>query len=73
MALNRFPGNITQSPLGFHERFHAWVTVWGGPTTIKESHNVSSVTKDATGDYTITWAIPLCGECLCGRNWKRPI
>ena len=48
-------GAVSQGLLAAHERFNAWATVWGAAPTLKESHNVTSVTKDATGDYTVTF------------------
>ena len=41
----------------------AWVNFNGttSPGTIRSSFNVSSVTKNATGDYTITFTTPMAG------------
>lgn len=47
----------------------AWVTFDGtGTVSIKESHNVSSVTDNGTGDYTIgfTTAFATAHYCVAG-------
>jgi hypothetical protein len=37
----------------------AWVAFVGtGTVTIRDSYNVSSITDDGTGEYTINWARP---------------
>lgn len=53
---SRTLGALSQGILGAHERFNAWAAVYGAAPTLKDSHNVTSVTKDATGDFTVTWS-----------------
>lgn len=55
---NRTFGNVTGVPAALYEQFFAWVAFWGNPAspTVRESHNVSSVTKDSTGLFTVTFS-----------------
>ena len=59
-------GSVTAAKLGTTEQKQiakAWVNFNGttSPGTIRSSFNVSSVTKNATGDYTITFTTPMAG------------
>lgn len=38
---------------------HGWVNFSGVTPTVNGHHNVSSVTKNATGRFTVTWQVPL--------------
>jgi hypothetical protein len=54
-------GSVTASKLGTNEQKQickAWVNFDGttSPGTIRSSYNVSSVTKNGTGDYTVNFA-----------------
>jgi hypothetical protein len=54
-------GSVTAAKLGTNEQKQiakAWVNFNGttSPGTIRSSYNVSSVTKNATGDYTVNFA-----------------
>jgi hypothetical protein len=54
-------GSVTAAKLGTTEQTRiakAWVNFNGttSPGTIRSSYNVSSVTKNATGDYTVNFA-----------------
>ena len=54
-------GSVTASKLGTNEQKQiakAWVNFNGttSPGTIRSSYNVSSVTKNGTGDYTVNFA-----------------
>jgi hypothetical protein len=56
---------VTSAKLGSNERLQlskAWVNFNGTtafPTTIRSSYNVSSITKNGTGDYTVNFATAL--------------
>lgn len=57
-------GSVTASKLGTNEQKQickAWVNFNGttSPGTIRSSYNVSSVTKNGTGDYTVNFATPM--------------
>ena len=60
-------GSVTASKLGTNEQKQickAWVNFNGTGTigvnqTIRSSYNVSSVTKNGTGDYTVNFATPM--------------
>ena len=57
-------GSVTASKLGTNEQKQickAWVNFDGttSPGTIRSSYNVSSVTKNGTGDYTVNFATPM--------------
>ena len=57
-------GSVTASKLGTTEQKQickAWVNFNGttSPGTIRSSYNVSSVTKNGTGDYTVNFATPM--------------
>jgi hypothetical protein len=57
-------GSVTASKLGTNEKKQickAWVNFNGNtsPGTIRSSYNVSSVTRNATGDYTVNFATPM--------------
>ena len=54
-------GSVTAAKLGTNERKQiakAWVN-FTDPTTIRSSYNVSSVTKNGTGDFEINFANPM--------------
>lgn len=60
-------GSVTAAKLGTTEQKQiakAWVNFNGttSPGTIRSSYNVSSVTKNATGDYTVNFATALADE-----------
>jgi hypothetical protein len=57
-------GSVTAVKLGTNEQKQickAWVNFNGttSPGTIRSSYNVSSVTKNGTGDYTVNFATPM--------------
>ena len=57
-------GSVTAEKLGTTEQKQiakAWVNFNGttSPGTIRSSYNVSSVTKNGTGDYTVNFATPM--------------
>jgi hypothetical protein len=57
-------GSVIASKLGTNEQKQickAWVNFNGttSPGTIRASYNVSSVTKNGTGDYTVNFATPM--------------
>jgi hypothetical protein len=57
-------GSVTAAKLGTTEQKQickAWVNFNGttSPGTIRSSYNVSSVTKNGTGDYTVNFATPM--------------
>lgn len=57
-------GSVTAAKLGTTEQRQickAWVNFNGttSPGTIRSSYNVSSVTKNGTGDYTVNFATPM--------------
>ena len=57
-------GSVTAAKLGTDEQKQickAWVNFNGttSPGTIRSSYNVSSVTKNGTGDYTVNFATPM--------------
>ncbi len=58
-------GVVTAAKLGANERKQickAWVNFNGttaSPSTIRSSYNVSSITKNSTGDYTVNFATAL--------------
>jgi hypothetical protein len=57
-------GSVTASKLGTNEQKQickAWVNFNGttSPGTIRSSYNVSSVTRNSTGDYTVNFATAL--------------
>ena len=57
-------GSVTAVKLGTTEQKQickAWVNFNGttSPGTIRSSYNVSSVTKNGTGDYTVNFATPM--------------
>jgi hypothetical protein len=57
-------GSVTAVKLGTTEQKQickAWVNFDGttSPGTIRSSYNVSSVTKNGTGDYTVNFATPM--------------
>jgi hypothetical protein len=57
-------GSVTASKLGINEQKQickAWVNFDGttSPGTIRSSYNVSSVTKNGAGDYTVNFATPM--------------
>jgi hypothetical protein len=57
-------GSVTASKLGTNEQKQickAWVNFNGttSPGTIRSSYNVSSITKNGTGDYTVNFATPM--------------
>jgi hypothetical protein len=57
-------GSVTAAKLGTTEQTQickAWVNFNGttSPATIRSSYNVSSVTKNGTGDYTVNFATPM--------------
>lgn len=57
-------GSVTASKLGTNEQKQickAWVNFNGttNPPTIRSSYNVSSVTKNGTGDFRINFATPM--------------
>ncbi len=54
----------------------AWVTFVGtGTVAIRDSHNVSSITDNGTGDYSVNWAVPFgysggaTGYAVVGSNY----
>ena len=54
----------------------AWVAFTGGAGgVIRDSYNISSITRNGTGDYTITWAVPFgyaagaTGYVVVGSNY----
>ncbi len=57
-------GSVTASKLGTNEQKQiakAWVNFNGttSPGTIRSNYNVSSITKNGTGDYTVNFATPM--------------
>jgi hypothetical protein len=57
-------GSVTAAKLGTTEQKQiakAWVNFNGttSPGTIRSSYNVSSITKNATGDYTVNFTTPM--------------
>jgi hypothetical protein len=57
-------GSVIASKLGTNEQKQickAWVNFDGttSPGTIRSAYNVSSVTKNGTGDYTVNFATPM--------------
>ncbi len=57
-------GSVIASKLGTNEQKQickAWVNFNGttSPGTIRSSYNVSSVTKNGTGEYTVNFATPM--------------
>lgn len=57
-------GSVTAAKLGTNEQRQiakAWVNFNGttSPGTIRSSYNVSSITKNGTGDYTVNFATPM--------------
>jgi len=57
-------GSVTAVKLGTTEQKQiakAWVNFNGttSPGTIRSSYNISSVTKNGTGDYTVNFATPM--------------
>jgi hypothetical protein len=57
-------GSVIASKLGTNEQKQickAWVNFNGttSPGTIRSSYNVSSVTKNGTGDYTVNFTTPM--------------
>jgi hypothetical protein len=57
-------GSVTAAKLGTTEQKQiakAWVNFNGStsPGTIRSSYNVSSVTKNTTGDYTVNFTTPM--------------
>jgi hypothetical protein len=66
-------GSVTAAKLGTNEQKQickAWVNFNGttSPGTIRSSYNVSSVTKNGTGDYTVNFATALADAnySVCG-------
>ncbi len=67
-------GSVTAVKLGTTEQKQiakAWVNFDGTtatPSTIRSSYNVSSVTRNGTGDYTVNFATPMADEnySVCG-------
>lgn len=53
-AMNSHPGMVK-----------AWVTFAGSNGAIAASHNVGSVTRNGTGDYTVTFTIPFSSANYC--------
>lgn len=55
-----FPGGYTGSADDEKRRCTAWVNFNGtGTVTIRDSFNVSSITDNGTGDYTINFAVAM--------------
>lgn len=57
-------GSVTAAKLGTTEQTQiakAWVNFNGttSPGTIRSSYNVSSITKNGTGDYTVNFTTPM--------------
>lgn len=48
-------GNSTSMDNAIYGSAKAWVNWTGGTSTINASYNVSSVTRSATGNYTVTF------------------
>ena len=54
--MREFVGSsIGRMPLA-KQKVAAWVTFVGATAVIRDSFNVSSVTRTGVGDYTVTWA-----------------
>ena len=51
----------------------AWVNYNGTAATIRASHNVASVTKNATGDYTINFTNALADANYVPTTMQRPV
>ena len=68
LTTNKIADNqVTYAKLGTSEKLRvakAWVNFNGttSPSTIRSSYNVSSVTKNGTGDYTVNFATPTSDE-----------
>lgn len=55
-----FPGGYTGSAADEKRRCTAWVNFNGtGTVAIRDSYNVSSITDNGTGQYTVNFATPL--------------
>jgi hypothetical protein len=64
-------GSVTAAKLGTTEQTRiakAWVNFNGttSPGTIRSSYNVSSVTKNATGTYTVNFSTPIADANYTG-------
>ena len=58
------------------EAVAAWVTFVGtGTVTIRDSYNVSSITDNGSGDYSVNWVVPFgygggaTGYAVVGSNY----
>ena len=70
-------GSVTASKLGTNEQKQickAWVNFNGttSPGTIRSSYNVSSVTKNGTGDYTVNFTTALADANYCVTGTTNP-